>query len=284
MRKRSYIRIPTCAALVAFGAVACAGGYGRAAGGPAPAPAPRTFTYQPFTASYVVSSHGHVEQQFGGQTSTTESSIRYFLSAVALAGTSGFPVTIRIDSVPELSGALKQLAGGSAAGIVGTTFTGTLLPTGEIHGVAGGDTTQALVQQFLGSLGRFFPQIRAGGVHAGDQWTDTTETTTTQNGIDISIRSISTNDAVAWETWHAVQALHVRTVAQYSISGAGNAGGAAVTVGGTGTTYAQLYLGADGRFVGATAADTSHSTATVAATGASIPVTQMRADTIAVVR
>lgn len=284
MPRRSWMWIPTCAALAVFGATACSGGYGGSASAPAPAPTPKTFTYQPFTASYAVSSHGHVEQEFGGQTTTTEFTIRYYLSATAVPGDSGFPVTITIDSVPELSGALAQLAGGTAEGMAGTKFTGTLLPTGEIRGIAGGDTTQVLAQQLLTSLRRLFPQIRPDGVQAGDQWSDTTETTTTQNGIDISVRSISTNEAVAWDSWHGMEALHVQTQAQYSISGAGNTGGTEITVDGTGTTHAQFHLGADGRFVGATAADTSHSTATLAQMGATIPVTQMRADTIMVVR
>jgi hypothetical protein len=265
------------------GLAACGGAYGGNPASATPAPAPRAFSYRPFTASYHVVSHGSVEQSLGGQVNASAFALGYYLTVTARAGEQGFPVTLTVDSVPVLSGALAQIMASSGAELAGMSVTGTLLPSGEIRDLAGGDTTNNLVQQVLSGLRRLLPRVRPGGVGAGDQWSDTSETTTTQGGMDVTVHVVTHSEAVAWERHQGGEALHLQSVADYTLSGAGTVGGVSLTLDGSGRRHEQSYLGADGRYLGGVTVDTSHSTATIPATGGAVPIDRTAVDTISVI-
>lgn len=258
------------------------GGSGGGAAQPPPPAVPQRILYQPFALRYAVSSHGRVEQVFSGQAVVSEFGMRYFVSAEAVAAGDVMNLTLTIDSVPHIEGA--GLSRAEATHAAGTRFTGVLEPQGNITAFGGGDSTVALVRQLASGLERIFPQLPLGGVVPGQRWSDTVETVSPGTGFDIAIRVVLDHHAVEWTQHIGGRALHITTLATYTLAGEGMQGGSEISIEGSGVQHSHRFLSPDGRYLGGTSADTSLSTATILATGGSIPVTQIRFDTLTVVR
>ena len=259
-----------------------AGCGGSGGGGAAPPPpAPQRVVYQPFTIQYAAVSRGVVAQEFSGQAVLSEFTLRYHVSAEAVAAGDVMNLTLTIDSVPVIDGTGVSPTEGALA--LGTRFTGMLHPEGSIDEFGGGDTTIALVRQLASGLERMFPQLPLGGVVAGQMWSDTVETVSPGGGVDILIRVVVDHHALEWTQHVLGRALHIASVAHYTLSGEGMQGGSEISIEGTGVQHSHRYVSPDGRYFGGTSADTSRSTAHVLAMGSEIPVTQIRFDTLTVV-
>ena len=251
-------------------------------GAAAPPPAtPEQIVYRPFAMQYVAVSHGRVEQEFSGQAMVSEFSMRYYVSAEAASAGDVMSLTLTVDSVPHIEGA--GLSPAEAALAAGARFTGVLQPEGDIGEFAGGDSTVALVRQLASGLERIFPQLPDGGVVPGQAWSDTVESLSPGSGFDILIRVVVDHHAVEWTQHVGGRALHIVSLAYYTLSGKGMQGGSEISIEGSGVQRSHRYVSSDGRYLGGTSADTSRSTALILATGSAIPVTQIRFDTLAVV-
>lgn len=235
-------------------------------------------TYGPFAASYRAVSRGQVEQEFG----SLDFRMRLYLRAEVARQDDAFRLMLRVDSVPELEG--TGMPASDAARAAGTTFVGRLSPEGAVLEFGGGDSTVPLVKRLASTLRHFFPQLPEGGVRPGLTWTDTTRTQTEAGGITVAVEAVTRYEAVGWTVYGGSRALHVEAVSDYTVSGGGSQGGQEFTIDGTGIRHEHHYLADDGRYLGNTQADTSHSTALVTANGATIPITQTRVDTLTVTR
>ncbi len=247
---------------------------------------PSRFAYGPFTAVYAVASHNHNEQEFGGQVQTVDFSMTYYITATAVGTGGATQLTITLDSIPTMSD-LPAAAGISKEEIqraAGSTYRGILAPDGEIVDFRGTTSGGQFAEQLNTGMERFFPRIPRGGVAPGQTWSDSVSTTTQSGGLDMSIQTTTAYAAGDWITHNGTAALAVTAVADYTVSGGGSQGGMDIGVDGSGVRHSQLYLAQDGRYLGGTSADTSNVVATVAAMGAMIPVTQIRYDTVRVVR
>lgn len=276
----------TCAALAAL-ILSC--GPSAPAGVPAPAAAPAApasdgtpaaVTYRPFNASYRAVSHGRVAQEFSGQTTASDFTLQYFLTARIEPGDGGHRLTLRLDSIPTLRGTALAFSEAEARRARGATFTGTLTPTGEIAGFDAADTTSTLLQQLAHRLREFFPRIPPGGARAGATWVDTTTTTSGAAGLALTITSVNRHEAVGWVEQSGQRALHIASVSDYTMRGTGTQGGQEFTIAGTGRREGHQYITADGRYLGLAAADSSEAAATLAAMGIVIPIVQTRHDTL----
>jgi hypothetical protein len=277
------------AAAVAFAAAASAacGTTGTTAGAPGAQAAPATpasFLYRPFEARYRVASQNHTEQEFGGQVNAYDLALAYFVTAAATEAGDALHVSFTLDSVVSGSPLPPGVSAADFQSAVGATFSGTLSPTGEISDFQASEGTGQFLQQLTTSLPRFFARVPSGGAHPGQTWSDSSEVSAPSGGLDMQITTTTDYSASQWGMHDGVEALDVTAVSRYTISGGGVQGGAEITVDGTGTSHARLVLGADGRMLGQTSADTANFTATVIAMGAIIPVTQIRFDTVSVVR
>jgi hypothetical protein len=232
--------------------------------------------------TYEVRSHTSVEQEMGGQVSVNDFHLRYFLSAVTVPAGDAASLTLTVDSIPE--GQAPGLTRADFDAAAGATFTGVLTPDGQTLDFEAPDSGNRLVRQFSVAFARFFPRVPTGGAAPGDRWTDTTDVSTKESGLDIYVEMVAELEARSWVEYAGARALEVAIVQNYTVSGGGAQGGQDITVDGTGVRRGWLYLGADGRFLGGTSADTSDATATVAAMGAIIPIRQLRFDTLTVVR
>jgi len=267
----------TLSILALAGAAACAASGGSGDVDPGPAP-PARFSYGPSSVQYMLSSHLRVEQEFQGQVQANDFVMQYYVTSDIVDDAGVNRVTMTMDSVRILRGAGVTQADADAA--AGVTFSGILTSQGDIIDYQVSDTTSQLVRQLSERFRRFFPTVPAGGVVASQSWSDTSEVNVDSQGIELLVETMTTNDAGAWTD----QALPVTAVAEYSLSGGGMQGGTEITLDGTGVTHSTYYLGSNGAFMGGASADTANMAAFVMAMGMSIPITQVRFDTLTVVR
>jgi hypothetical protein len=270
----------TLSILALAGAAACGTSGGAGGGAPAPA-APARFTYSPSSVQYMLSSHLRVEQEFQGQVQANDFFMQYYVTSEVVDDAGVSRVTMTMDSVTVLEGAGATAADAESA--AGVTFSGILTSEGNILDYQVSDTTSQLVRQLAERFRRFFPNVPAGGVVANQSWSDTSAVDVNSQGIELLVETTTTNDAGGWMDHAGVQALPVDAVADYSLSGGGMQGGTEITLDGTGVTHSTYYLGSNGAFMGGVSADTANMAAFVMAMGMSIPITQVRFDTLTVV-
>jgi len=274
-------------AVAATGLSFACGSAGTTAGPSARQPVPaavESFLYHPFTAHYRIASRNHTEQEFGGQVSAVDFNMAYFLAAQASAGGDSMQLTMTVDSIVPAGAMPPGVSPSDLQGAVGATFAGTLAPTGEISGFQGGSGTGQFLEQLNTSMQRFLPTVPAGGAHAGQAWSDSAAISTSSSGLDLEIATVTDYQAGSWGAYGDGQALEVTAISRYTLAGGGTQGGTEITIDGTGTSHIRLLFGAEGLLLSQTSADTANFTATVLAMGAIIPVTQVRHDTVSVVR
>jgi len=275
-------RAAACSLLagIAFAAFGCTpSSAGGGSGAPAPE-GPARFSYAPFDMTYRIASHTRQDQDFGGQVNTTEYAMYWHVSAVNDPPS----LTYTVDSVPAVTGANPGIDAGDLRAAAGAVFTGTLSPDGRVERFTGGDDTNAFLQQLAQSLERFLPRVPVEGAAPGESWIDTLETTTSSGGLEIRVELITRSQADSWVSQEEHQALLLSMVTEYTLTGSGTQLGTEIDLDGTGIRHATLYLGSDGRFLGGFSADTANMMATVVAMGSVIPITQVRHDTVTVVR
>ena len=225
----------------------------------------------------------HVEQQFQGQTRTVDLGIRLFLAATISgpADSVGYPLAFTVDSlVPDSGTAFPPTV--SLPAVRGLTYTGRLVPSGEVRGVVASDPMVALTfAQVFGSLLGFYPRWPAGGLALGADWTDTV-TTADRTVVEVTSRAVNRSRAATWEDRGGVRCLRLEIGSAYTVGGTGDQGGRPLEVKGTGARSAVHFLAADGRYLGGEVRDSSASTVFFRDEGATIPVRQVSVSTIAV--
>jgi hypothetical protein len=155
-----------------------------------------------------------------------------------------------------------------------------VVANGRIVEFGGGDTTMALVRQLARTFEELFPPIPAGGAAPGLTWVDTATSTIDNGGIELHVTSIAAREVVGWISYAGVDALHMTAFAKYTISGQGTQMGQEITIDGTGIRRSHHYLAAAGAYLGGWASDSSNMHALVASVGLSIPIVQIRADSL----
>ncbi len=274
-------RIWVC--VTAAGIAACGRPAARPAATPiaeAELPTSRLVTYQPFSATYRAASHRQVEQEFNGQRTTSRVEMDLYLSAELVRGEEDLRATMRVDSVPVLTG----LSARDAEGLTGSVFTAVLSPTGEIRDFAGSESDADLMRQLALQMREFFPQLLPEGAEPGQHWSDTAETKAGTHDLDLLIRSVNHHQVLGWGQWAGERGLHIETISDYTLTGSGFESGQEYTLEGVGIEHRDQYVASDGRFLGQVSVDTLRSTALLPAIGATIPITQTRTDSLTIVR
>ncbi len=268
--------LPTLAVCLLL--AACGGGT-AAAPSPSAAATSIAVRYSSFSAQYIATSHSRTEQHLpSGQLSGENVTVRvHFRVRVAESG-NGLAVALTIDSVPELLG--TGLPVGEAVRAQGTVFTGRMAATGRIVDFTGGDSSIALVRLLRTTFRDFFPSIPPGGAVPGARWIDTVQTVNLGGDMEVVIESVLAHEVLGWTDYAGRDALHISTMAQYTLAGSGTQMGQEISLDGTGVRHEHHYLAADGTYLGATAADTSTSIALVVAMDLTIPITQTRVDSL----
>lgn len=151
----------------------------------------------------------------------------------------------------------------------GRTWHALLAPDGKVSGVKRVDTTSS--GQVSDLISNFFPHVRP-GAKIGDQWTDTTETTSEEEGQSLVTRTVTNYSVTGTETRNGARALKVETAFSLAQTGEINQAGQALSVDGTGSGTATHFVTQDGRYLGGTSTTNANLEITAASIPAPIPI------------
>lgn len=258
------------------------GGCAKKGGDEQPPPA-LVVVYQPHEAAYAGVTHGQVEQTFNNQVAESEFGLAYYLRTVVTGMQGDLEVTLSIDSITAVTG----FAGGSLAARIdsarGAAFTAHLANNGALEDFSGGESSGSLVRELADRvLAQFFPLIPVTGAQPGMEWTDTVTSEATVGGVENTVQSVNHSRSIEWTAYAGEQALHIETVSDYTFSGSGVQAGQDFTLDGRGRRHSHQYLSAQGIYLGLVSADTAHAEAQLTTAGITIPVQQIRADTLSI--
>jgi len=283
MRPLGLLR-PSLAVWHATALAALLAGCAKKGGTEEPAPS-LLIGYQPHKAFYVGVTHGQVEQTFNNQIAASEFSLAYYLTVDVVKGEQELGVTLTIDSIADVTG----FPGGSLDARIdssfGTEFTGRLTENGTLEDFTGGESSGSLVQELADRvLQQFFPLIPGTGLGPDMEWTDTLTSEATVGGVKNTVQTVNHSRSTEWTTYGGERALHLETVSDYTFSGSGVQAGQDFSLDGQGRRHSHQYLGERGVYLGFVSADTAHAEAQLTNAGITIPVQQIRADTLSITK
>jgi hypothetical protein len=229
--------------------------------------------------------HQHI--QVDQQLPTGPQQVSYGISAffratiVGPADSSGYPMTVSIDSIVPDSGTTVPLNTNLAAA-KGLSYRGRLTPRAEFRNAVPSDSATAqAISPVVGSFQNFYPRLPAAGLTLGATWTDTL-TTSDRGAGNVSVKSISSWRAPAWEDRNGVRSLRVEVTSTFTIQGKGEQLGQPFEVAGNGVRTGVDYLAADGRYLGGESNDSTSMTITLPVQTMTIPRTQVSKTTVSV--
>ena len=263
------------AALIAIHVLAACG---RPAAPPTPA-LPEAARLAPATARFHLVEHRHVEQRYLEQVIMTDAVTRATVSVAIDSAPTGFAVNAMVDSI-AVSGDAGVTAE-SVAAAAGARFRLDIAPDGSVRAVTGPGDGNPLLDHLALRMHELVPRMPGGGAAAGAAWTDTVLTSGRTAGIPISLGVHGRHvGAAAWIELDGRHVLPLATETDYTLSGEGERSGQWITMAGTGTSRVQRFVGSDGVVALGIRDDTLRVTIELQGTGGSIPLTQIRTDTL----
>ncbi len=223
------------------------------------------FSFIPGTARYRITAEQKISQEMMGQkqeasVNTTE------LTSVILSqkAKDTLQFTITFDSIGITTGGAAPPM--DVSNLKGSTVMGAMSSRGKVYDLKA-SIVSATAPQIAESFRHFFVMMPK-NVKAGQAWTDTTESKTSTQGMDITT-TVIVNSALVGDTTYAGQkAWKIQRSSTIKLAGTGN--GAMLSGGGTGSgTY---YVSPRGLYFGGTSTQESNATVTVASQGLMIPI------------
>ncbi len=146
----------------------------------------------------------------------------------------------------------------------GRTWHALMEPGGKLSNLRRMDSTSG--GQVGDLVTNFFPRVKS-GAKVGDQWSDTTETDSDQEGQSLTTRTVTNYSVTGTETINGSRALKVETAFSLAQTGEVDQAGNTFAVDGTGTGTSTYYVTQDGRYLGGT----TTTTADLQISGAQVP-------------
>lgn len=249
-------------------------------GGAAPAPTPvAVVVIAPDTAGYRISARRHVEQVFQGQTIVNEAGTEVWLTLSRAPEPGGFAIRVVVDSAA--TDGRTDLPAAAVRAAAGAEFVGRTSTLGQVADWPLPEGAGTLLQQAHASLLDLLLSVPESGAAPGVTWSDTTTLTTLAGTIPVLIRTVAVHRAAAaWQDEGARQTLAVATAANYTIIGEGERDGQWLVLQGEGRSHLERLVSVGGAVVGGTRADTLDLEVEVSSAGLTIPVRQIRTDTV----
>lgn len=225
----------------------------------------------------------HIEQEFQGMRQPLDFGLGIYFRVTILgpADSTGYVTSVTIDSILPDSGTTAPM-GINLAAARGLSFTGRLTPAGEFSDAVPSDSAAAqALAPVVGSFRNFFPRLPGAGLSLGTTWTDTTTTSDRAAG-NVTVTTISTSNAAAWEDRNGVRCLRLEVTSNFTIQGAGEQNGQPFEVAGNGVRSGVDYIAVDGRYMGGEARDSTAMTITLPVQSMTIPRTQVSRSTVTV--
>jgi hypothetical protein len=161
----------------------------------------------------------------------------------------------------------------------GRTWHGLMDADGRLSGVKRMDSGAVGGGDLLTN---FFPRVRR-GAKVGDNWTDTSETSTNEAGQSITTRTVTNYRVAGAENHNGTHALRIETAFSLSQTGEINNAGGSLGVDGTGTGTATYFVSDDGRYLGGNSTVNSDLQITTAQLPEPIPIKATNTATITIV-
>jgi hypothetical protein len=163
----------------------------------------------------------------------------------------------------------------------GRTWHAVMDPDGHLSNIKRTDSAAAGLGGDL--ISNFFPRMKR-GAKVGDSWTDTSETSSHEEGQSLTTRTVTNYRVTGTENRGGSRALKVETAFSLSQTGELNQGGGTLGVDGTGTGTAVYYVSENGRYLGGTSTVTSDLQITTAQLPEPIPVKATNTATISIIQ
>jgi hypothetical protein len=119
----------------------------------------------------------------------------------------------------------------------------------------------------------FLPVVTAANKKVGDSWIDTLTVKGNRGGVNVNTTIIVTSKMVGDTTYAGEKSWRIQRNLVFSLSGAGEQQGMALTIEGTGTGERTDYISSKGAYLGSALLQTSKSTVSLPANGMTIPMT-----------
>lgn len=242
---------------------------------PAQAPA-QQFQYAPGTAHYRMTVDAKVTQTMMGQNNENEvTSGQKFTVSIARQAADTLAMDVTIDSIAQMT-PMGPMPGLDS--LVGKKVHALLSPSGNLYAtqLTAADSA-TMLSNVSDQLVHVLPPIHA-ALTDGATWTDTVNTTTSQNGLELKRTVISKYTVDGDTTVGGTKAHRLRRESTSSTSGSGSMQGQAVTMTGTSTGTGVAVVTSDGAFLGSSNTENAKASVTLAGAGVTIDM-QTNAET-----
>lgn len=258
---------------------------GAAPARPAPAAAPAEQTSVAYAAGalrYRVETQQHTEQDMMGNVNVFDATTTQLISLTLAPQGDALGLTVVIDSIALTTDAPggAEAAAAMTRGVMGKRFTGTMTPAGRITNMTVADSVTDQLTQVMTSIKEFLPELPAGPLTPGREWTDTVSNTAAMGPMNMTTRSVRTHRIAGWEPRDGARALRMTTRNTYTVTGTGETQGQALELAGQGRGVKERFISAAGVFLGGTTADTSEINVNVVSAGMTIPIRQTERATV----
>ena len=250
----------------------------RAAGGPPPPPPPPAASLSGGRTRYEVTEHRHVEQAYQDQPIVTDSKMLLELSIGLAEADSGYSLDVVLDSVTFSGDATPPP--GTVVAAIGARLRGQFAHNGGGPIILPIDPSNAVLDQVALGLRDLLPPIPPGGATPGARWADSTTFEGRSAGVPITITTRSTHEAGPWSTFEGTRVLSITSESSYALEGAGDRVGQWIGMRGTGVSVARCLITPRGEVALGTRRDSLHVDVEIGSTGLTIPVLQVRVDTV----
>jgi hypothetical protein len=209
----------------------------------------QSFHYAPGTNQYRMSVEAKITQTVMGQSNETDmSSGQKFTMALARQASDTLAMTVTIDSIAQNMGQMGPVPG--MAALIGKQVKATLSPAGEFYAMnsPGVDSVAALAS-VADQLVHVLPRIRI-ALAAKATWTDTTNSSQSQGGLEVKRQVISVYTVQGDTTVGGTTAWKVNRASTATLSGSGQIQGQQASMDGTSKGTGMVLLSHDGIFLG----------------------------------
>jgi hypothetical protein len=222
-------------------------------------------------AAYALERHDSLTIQHpGGATQHQLIDRTAYLHVAIVPDTAGFVATIVLDSIHAAVGGVPAVPD-SVIPARGTRWTASLTPEGRLSALKA-DRSTTLGDQLGSNLRSLFPDLPAGGVQSGMEWTDTTEVPIRADAFDATERSITSYRAADSDDPRAKKAIKLESTGSYQRRGKGTQYDQQMEMTASGNRTAVHYMNPDGTLASARGSDAGELTITIPAVGQTVPV------------
>ncbi|MDQ6887035.1 MAG: hypothetical protein M3068_07030 [Gemmatimonadota bacterium] len=227
--------------------------------------AAQDFSFIPGTARYRITAEQKISQEMMGQKQEASVNTTEMTSVILSQKTKDtLQFTITFDSIGMTTGGAAPPM--DVSNLKGSSVVGTMSTRGKIYDLKA-SVTSATAPQITESFRHFFVMMPK-SVKAGQSWTDTTESKTSAQGMDITTTVVVNSTLVGDTTYGGQKAWKIQRNSTVKLAGAGNG----ATLDGLGTGSGMYYVGPHGVYFGGSSTQESNATVTVASQGLLIPI------------